>query len=305
MRRYVLKRLLLGIITIWGVSIIVFVVARLSGDVARLYAPANASQEQLEMIRARFGLDKPIPVQYWVFVKNAVQGDFGTSVTFGRPAMEVVFKRVPATLRLGLSAFVIGNLIGILLGVLAAVYRSRWIQWGAQSFALLGQAIPGFWLAVMLMLVFAVQLHWLPTSGMGGIRHMVLPVLSLSWFSVAFVMRITRSSLLDTLDSEYVKLARIKGNPEWVVIIKHALRNALIPVVMLMGMQLAMLIGGAAFIETVFRWPGIGVLMVESISNLDYPLIQAITLLTSAGLVLIMLVVDVLFVFLDPRIKYE
>ena len=305
MRRYVLKRVLLGIVTIVGVSIIVFVVARLSGDVARLYAPANASAEQLDMIRARFGLDKPIPVQYWVFVKNAMRGDFGTSVTFGRPAMEVVLKRIPATLQLGLAAFVIGNVIGILLGVLAAINRSRWVQWGAQSFALLGQAVPGFWLAVMLMMIFAVQLGWLPTSGMGELKHMVLPVISLTWFSVAFVMRITRSAVLDTLDSEYVKLARIKGNPERVVIIKHALRNALIPVVMLMGMQLAMLIGGAAFIETVFRWPGIGILMVNSIQNLDYPLIQAITLVTSAALVFIMLAVDILFVYLDPRIKYE
>ncbi len=305
MRRYVLKRVLLGLITIWGVSIIVFVVARLSGDVARLYAPANASAEQLDMIRARFGLDKPIPVQYWVFIKNAVQGDFGTSVTFGRPAMEIVLKRIPATLQLGLAAFVLGNVIGILLGVLAAINRSKWVQWGAQSFALLGQAVPGFWLAVMLMMIFAVQLGWLPTSGMGGLKYMVLPVISLTWFSVAFVMRITRSSVLDTLDSEYVKLARIKGNPERVVIIKHALRNALIPVVMLMGMQLAMLIGGAAFIETVFRWPGIGILMVNSIQNLDYPLIQAITLVTSAALVFIMLAVDILFVYLDPRIKYE
>ena len=305
MRRYVLKRVLLGIVTIVGVSMIVFVVARLSGDVARLYAPANATAEQLEMIRARFGLDKPIPVQYWLFVKGALRGDFGTSVTFGRPAMEIVLKRLPATLQLGLAAFVIGNIIGISLGVLAAINRSRWVQWGAQSFALLGQAVPGFWLAVMLMLIFAVYLGWLPTSGKGGIKHMILPVVALAWFSVAFVMRITRSSLLDTLDSEYVKLARIKGNPERVVIIKHALRNALIPVVMLMGMQLAMLIGGAAFIETIFRWPGIGILMVNSIQNLDYPLIQAITLVTSAALVFTMLLVDILFVYIDPRIKYE
>ena len=305
MRRYVLKRVLLGMITIVGVSMIVFVVARLSGDVARLYAPANATAEQLEMIRARFGLDKSIPVQYFLFVKGALRGDFGTSVTFGRPAMEIVLKRLPATLQLGLAAFVIGNVIGILLGILAAINRSKWVQWGAQSFALLGQAVPGFWLAVMLMLIFAAYLGWLPTSGMGGIKHMILPVVALAWFSVAFVMRITRSSLLDTLDSEYVKSARIKGNPERVVIIKHALRNALIPVVMLMGMQLAMLIGGAAFIETIFRWPGIGILMVSSIQNLDYPLIQAITLVTSTALVFIMLVVDILFVYLDPRIKYE
>jgi ABC-type dipeptide/oligopeptide/nickel transport system permease component len=305
LRRYVLNRVLLGLITIFGVSVIVFFVARLSGDVVRLYAPANSTEEQLQAIRVQFGLDKPIYVQYYVFVKNCLHGDFGTSITFGRPAIEIVVKRIPATLQLQIPAFVIGNLLGMLLGVLAAVNRSKWVQWGAQSFALLGQAVPGFWLAVMLMLIFAVELHWLPTSGIGGIKNMILPVLSLSWFSIAFVMRITRSSLLDTLDSEYVKLARIKGNPEWVVIIKHALRNALIPVVMLMGMQFAMLIGGSAFIETVFRWPGIGILMVNSISNLDYPLIQAITLITSTALVFTMLLVDILFVYVDPRIKYE
>jgi peptide/nickel transport system permease protein len=296
---------LLGIVTLIGVSIIVFVLARISGDVAYLYAPTNATEEQMQVVRERFGTDKPIPMQYYLFIKNALHGDLGDSITFGRPAVEVVLKRIPATLELGVISFVIGNFLGVSLGILAAVNRSKWIQWGGQSFALLGQAVPGFWLAVMLMLVFSVELHWLPTSGMGGIQHLVLPVISLSWFSVAFVMRITRSALLDTLDSEYVKLARIKGNPEWVVIVKHALRNALIPVVMLMGMQLAMLIGGSAFIETVFRWPGIGILMVESVSAHDYPLVQAITLITSAALVFIMLLVDIVFVYIDPRIKYE
>jgi ABC-type dipeptide/oligopeptide/nickel transport system permease component len=305
LRRYILNRVLLGIITVFGVSIIVFVAARLSGDIALLYAPQNATAEELQVVREHFGTDKPIPVQYWIFIKDALQGDFGTSITYGRPAIEVVLKRMPVTLELGIISFILGNFLGILLGILAAIYRSKWMQWGGQSFALLGQAVPGFWLAVMLMLVFAVKLHWLPTSGIGGISHMILPVISLSWFSVAFVMRITRSSLLDTLDSEYVKLARIKGNPEWVVIVKHALRNALIPVVMLMGMQLAMLIGGSAFIEMVFRWPGIGQLMVNSITARDYPIIQAITLVTSTALVFIMLLVDILFVYLDPRIKYE
>jgi peptide/nickel transport system permease protein len=305
LRRYILNRVLLGIITVFGVSIIVFFAARLSGDVARLYAPENATQEQLQLLREHFGTDKPIPVQYYIFIKDALHGDFGTSISYGRPALTVVLKRMPATLELGVISFILGNFVGILLGILAAIYRSKWMQWGGQSFALLGQAVPGFWLAVMLMLIFAVKLHWLPTSGIGGIQHMILPVISLSWFSIAFVMRITRSALLDTLDSEYVKLARIKGNPEWVVIVKHALRNALIPVVMLMGMQLAMLIGGSAFIEQVFRWPGIGQLMVSSISALDYPIIQAITLITSTALVFIMLLVDILFVYIDPRIRYE
>ncbi len=305
MRRYVLSRVLLGIVTIFGVSIIVFVVARLSGDVARLYAPTSATAEDLQAVRVRFGLDKPIPVQYFIFVRDALRGDFGTSFAYNRPAMEIVLNRLPVTLQLGLTSFVIGNVLGILLGILAALYRSKWVQWVGQSFALLGMAVPPFWLAVMLMLVFAVKLRWLPTSGMGSIKHMILPVLSLSWFSLAFVMRVTRTSLMDTLDSEYVKLARIKGNPEWVVIIKHALRNALIPVVMLMGMQLAMLLGGSVFIENIFRWPGVGSLLVNSIDGRDYPLIQAITLLTSSALVFIMLVVDILFVYLDPRIKFD
>ena len=305
MRRYVLKRVLLGIVTIIGVSIIVFVVARLSGDVALLYAPTGASEETLEAIREKFGLNEPMPVQYWMFIKNAVQGDFGTSIAYGRPAMDVVLNRLPVTLQLGLLSFLVGNFFGILLGVLAAVYRSKWIQWGAQSFALLGQAVPSFWLAVMLILIFSVMLGWFPTGGMGGISHMVLPVIALSWFSLSFVMRITRSSLLDTLDSEYVKLAKIKGNPKWVVIIKHALRNALIPVVMMMGMQLAMVIGGSVFIESIFRWPGIGVLMVSSIADRDYPIIQAIAMVSAAALVFIMLIVDILFAYLDPRIQYE
>jgi peptide/nickel transport system permease protein len=150
LRRYVLNRILLGIVTIIGVSIIVFVAARLSGDVALLYAPENATQEEIEVIREHFGTDKPLPVQYWIFIKNAVQGDFGTSIAFGRPAMEIVLKRIPATLQLGLSAFFIGNFFGISLGILAALYRTKWMQWGGQSFALLGQAIPSFWLAVML-----------------------------------------------------------------------------------------------------------------------------------------------------------
>jgi ABC-type dipeptide/oligopeptide/nickel transport system permease component len=295
----------LGIVTIFGVSVIVFVVARLSGDVARLYAPTDASPETLQAIRVQFGLDRPIPVQYVIFVRNALRGDFGNSFAYRRPAMEIVLNRLPVTLQLGLTSFVIGNVLGILLGILAALYRSRWMQWVVQSFALLGLAVPPFWLAVMLMLVFAVRLGWLPTSGMGTPAQMVLPVVSLSWFSLTFVMRVTRTSLMDTLDSEYVKLARIKGNPEWVVIIKHALRNALIPVVMLMGMQLAMLLGGSVFIENVFRWPGVGSLLVNSIDGRDYPLIQAITLITSSALVGIMLIVDILFVYLDPRIKYE
>lgn len=305
MRRYILNRLILGLITLFGVSIIIFIAARLSGDVAVLMAPTNAPPEVLEAFRAAYGLDKPIPVQYLIFIRDALSGDFGTSIQYDRPVMEIIMGRLPATLILGLSSFIVGNLLGVFLGIISAIARGKYLDWGTTTFSLLGQAIPGFWLAIMLMIIFSVKLGWLPTSGMGGIEHLILPVVSTSWFSTAFVLRITRSSMLDVLDSEYVKMARIKGVHERTVIFKHGLRNALIPVVTMMGMQLAMLLGGLVFTETVFNWPGIGMLMVNSIGSLDYPMIQAITFILSTSVILINLLVDLLFVVIDPRIKYE
>ena len=305
MRRYILNRILLGIITLIGVSIIVFVVSRISGDVVVLYAPAGSSPEVLQAFRVKLGLDKSLPEQYIIFVNNALHGDFGTSISAGRPVMEIILGRLPRTLELGLISFVVGNFLGLALGILAATKRGTIFDWGSTALSLLGQALPGFWLAIMLMMIFAVKLHWLPTSGIGGINHLILPVAATSWFSVAFTLRLTRSSMLDVMDSEYVKMARIKGVPERVVIWKHALRNALIPVTTMAGMQLAMVIGGLAFTETVFNWPGIGILMVNSISSLDYPMVQAIAVIVAAGVIIINLLVDLLFVVIDPRIKYE
>lgn len=304
MRRYFLNRILLGLITLIGVSIIVFVAARLSGDVALLYAPPNATPQMLADIRDKLGLDKPISFQYYVFIKNVLAGNFGMSYSYRRPAMEIIAGRIPATLQLGITSFILGNLIGIILGILSAVYRGRWIDWGGRTFSLFGQAIPGFWLAILLIFIFAVKLHWLPTSGIGGIKHLILPVIATSWFNTSFIIRITRSSMLDVLDSEYIKMARVKGVSNSVVIWKHALRNAFIPVLTMAGMQLTMLIGGLAFTETVFRWPGLGVLLVNSINSLDYPMIQGITLIVSTAVIAINLLVDLLFVVIDPRIKY-
>jgi peptide/nickel transport system permease protein len=305
LRRYILTRLALGLITLIGVSLIVFFASRLAGDPAYLYAPAGSSQEIIDRYHVILGLDKPLPVQYYIFIKNAIQGNFGTSIDYGLPVIEIIAGRLPATLELGLISFILGNFVGLFLGILAATKRGTVLDWGVTGFSLLGQALPNFWLAIMLMIIFAVNLHWLPTSGTGGIQHLVLPVIATSWFNIAFVLRITRSAMLDVMDSEYVKMARIKGNPERMVIWKHALRNALIPVVTLAGMQLAMVIGGLAFTETVFNWPGIGRLMVTSISTLDYPMIQGIALITAAGVIVINLLVDLLLVVIDPRIKYE
>jgi peptide/nickel transport system permease protein len=303
--RYVLKRLILGLITLFVVSIIVFVVARASGDVTLLLAPAGASEEVLQDVREQYGLDKPVIVQYFVFIGNALQGDFGTSIRYQRPAMDVVSEALPFTLELAFLSFIVGNILGIGFGVVTAVKRNWFVQGAGKIFAMLGQAIPGFWLAVMLMLVFAVKLHWLPTSGSGGIRHLILPVAAMSWFSISLVMRMTRSAVLDVIGTDYVKMARVKGNPQRRVILRHTLRNALVPIIAVAGLQLTILIGGMAFIEQIFRWQGIGQLMVSSINARDYPLIQAIVVVTASLIILINLAVDMLYAAVDPRIRYS
>jgi len=303
--RYIFRRVLLGIITLIGVSIIIFVAARLSGDVALLLAPQEATEKEIHDIRVRLGLDKPIPVQYYVFVINAVKGDFGKSIRYNRPALEVVMGRLAATVELVGTSFFLAILIGILLGTNSATRRDSWLDQTGKLFALFGQAMPGFWVGIMAILVFSVALGWLPTSGRGGISHLVLPASSMAWYSIASTMRVTRSSMLDVLDSEYIKMARMKGAPERVVVWKHGLRNALIPVVGLCGMQLAHLIGGAVIIETIFSWPGLGSLIVDAVYSRDYPLVQAGVFFISTFLITLNLIVDLLYGVIDPRIRYE
>jgi peptide/nickel transport system permease protein len=296
--------MILGIVTLIGVSLIIFVAARLSGDVALLLAPQDATDEEVQAIRVQLGLDKPIPVQYYIFVKNAMRGEFGESVRYHRPAIEVVISRLGGTVELIGTAFLLAIIMGILLGTISATRRGSWLDQIGKLFALFGQAMPGFWVGIMVILVFSVELGWLPTSGRGGISHLLLPALSMAWYSIASTMRVTRSSMLDVLDSEYIKMARGKGNPEWVVVWKHALRNALIPVVALGGMQLAHLLGGAVIIESVFSWPGLGSLTVDAVYARDYPLVQAGVIFISTFLIFLNLIVDLLFGLIDPRIRY-
>ncbi|OGO21140.1 MAG: ABC transporter permease [Chloroflexi bacterium RBG_16_50_9] len=305
MRRYVLKRVLLGIVTFIVVSMIVFIAARLSGDVALLLAPQEASEEDIQAIRVQLGLDKPIPVQYYVFMRNSLHGDFGESIRYSQPAMRVILGRLPATLELGSAGFLMSVFLGILFGVFSATRRDSYLDWGGKIFGMLGQSMPGFWVGIMLILLFGVELGWLPTSGHGGIKHLILPAFSVGWFSITAVMRLTRSSMLDVLDSEYIKMARIKGNPERVVVWKHALRNALIPVLGMAGMQLAFLIGGVVIVETVFRWPGLGSLIAEGVFSRDYSLVQAGVFIISGAIIVINLLVDLTYGIIDPRIKYE
>ena len=306
MRRYALKRILLGILTVLLVSMIVFAASRLSGDVVYLLLPQDATKEEVASLRAKLGLDKPLPIQYLYFLKGAVQGDFGKSYRYtNRQAIEVVMERLPATIQLAFSAFIISIIFGLLLGVFSATRRDSLTDTGAKLFALIGQSMPSFWVSIMAVLIFAVKLGWLPTSGQGGLKYLILPATTTAWFSIASILRLTRSSMLDVLDSEYIKMARIKGNPNYLIIWKHALRNAFIPVSAMAGIQLAHLLGGVVIAETIFNWPGLGSLILEGVNSRDYALVQAGVLVISVTFVTINLAVDLVYGFIDPRIRYD
>jgi peptide/nickel transport system permease protein len=305
MRRYAVKRLLLGLITLIGVSIIVFVAVRLSGDPALLLASPDATQEELQKIRVELGLDKSVPVQYFVFIKNSFQGDFGRSTRYRRGALELVLNRLPATMELAVLAFCISISIGLTFGVISVTKPGSWLDFSGKTFASLGQAMPEFWIGIMAVLIFSVKLGWLPTSGRGGVQHLILPSFTLGWFSAASIMRLTRSAMLKVMGSEYIKTARLKGNPERVVVWRHALRNALIPVVAMGGMQLGRLLGGAVIVETVFGWPGLGQLILDGVYARDYSIVQAGVFITSGIFILLNLIVDLTYGIIDPRIRYE
>jgi len=306
MRRYALRRILLGIGTVIVVSMIIFIASRLSGDVTYLLLPEDATKEEVAWLRAKLGLDKPLPVQYYYFIKGAMRGDFGKSYRYtNREAIEVVLERLPATAQLAFTAFSMSVIGGLLLGVLSATKRDTFIDTLGKLFALIGQAMPGFWLGIMAILIFSVTLGWLPTSGRGGIDHLIMPAVTTAWFSVASILRLTRSTMLDVLDSEYIKMARLKGNPEWLVTWKHALRNALIPVVAMSGIQLAQLLGGVVIAETIFGWPGLGSLILEGVYSRDYALVQAGVFVISVIFITVNLLVDLVYGVIDPRIRYE
>jgi peptide/nickel transport system permease protein len=305
MKRYIVKRLLLGLLTLIGVSMIIFIAVRLSGDPVLLLVSPDATQEEIQKMKTELGLDKPVPVQYVIFMKNSLKGDFGRSTRYRRPALELVMNRLPATIQLALLAFIISITLGITIGVISVTKPGSWFDFLGKTFAMLGQAMPEFWIGIMAILIFSVQLGWLPTSGRGGLVHLVLPSLTLGWYSAASIMRLTRSSMLQVMGSEYIKTARLKGNPERVVVWRHALRNALIPIVAMGGMQLGRLLGGAVIVETIFGWPGLGQLILEAINTRDYSVVQTGVFITSTFFILLNLTVDLMYGIIDPRIRYE
>ncbi len=305
MKRFIIKRLGLAIVTLFLLSLTIFLLMRVTGDPAVLLAEPGASQADLDAIRAQFGLDRPLWVQYASFITHLVRGDFGQSFYYRTDVFELYLSRLPASLLLASAAMTFSLIIGIPTGIIAAVRVNQWWDSAGKIFALLGLSMPSFWVGLIMILFFSVYLGWLPSSGSGTVLHLVMPSIALGWVFAAAHMRLTRSSMLEVLGSEYVKLARLKGLPEALVISKHALKNALIPVLTLAGINLVIMVNVAIVVETVFAWPGVGRLLYEGIAFRDFPVVQATVLLGGVMIVVVNLVVDILYAVIDPRIRYE
>ena len=305
MLTYILKRLWQTVFVLIGISLISFFFIHLSGDPVMLMLPGDASHSEIEALREQLGFNDPIYVQYFRFAKGAVQGDFGKSLYYHVPVMNLVLQRLPASIELATAAMVFALVLSVPLGIISAVKRGSVIDMGSMFGALLGLSMPHFWLGIMLMLLFSVILGWLPTSGRGSFLQLIMPATALGMSLMAMFARLTRSVMLEILNQDYVRTARAKGLKERVVIIKHAVKNALIPLVTVAGMQFGFLLGGTVIIETVFAWPGLGRLVVQAIFNRDYPLVQAIVLVMAVIFVVVNLIVDLLYVYLDPRISYN
>ena len=297
------KGLLNALISILGASLIIFIISRLSGDPVALMLPMDAPQSAIQALKEELGLDRPMWEQYLRFLFRAVQGDFGQSYRWQMPALTLVLDRLPATIALASAAFAFSLMLAIPLGVLSAVYRGSWIDQIGRIIAMLGQAVPPFWVGLILILVFAVYLQWLPAFGAGGVQHVILPAISLGWYPVAAQTRIIRSGMLEVLDSDYIRMGRAVGTPERLLIWKYAFRNALLPLVTIMGVYFAAMLSGAFVVETVFAWPGLGRTVVEAVFSRDYPVVQAGVLITSILFVLSNFLVDLSYSLIDPRIR--
>ncbi len=305
MKRFIVKRLGYSLLSLLLLTLIIFLLVRLTGDPSVLLVEPGASKEDLVAIRAQLGLDRPLWVQYGQFMSSLLRGDFGHSFYYRTPVFELYLSRLPYSLALALAAMAFSLLVGIPSGILAAVYVNRWWDSAGKIFALLGLSLPSFWVGLVMILFFSVYLGWLPSSGSGTALHIVMPAFALGWYFAAAHMRLTRSSMLEVLGSEYVKLARLKGLPEKFVIAKHAFKNALIPVLTLAGINLVIMVNVAVVVETVFAWPGVGRLLFEGISFRDFPVVQATVLIGGTMIVIVNFFVDILYAVIDPRIRYE
>lgn len=300
---FVASRALQGVVVMFGVSLIVFFALFLTGDPAALMMSPDASRAEIEAFRQAMGFNDPILVQYGRFLGGVLTGELGTSLRYRRPALGLLFERLPATALLACAALLWSSLLGFLLGAVAAVRKGSPIDFAIRVISLLGQAIPVFWLGLMLIIVFALNLRWLPSGGMGTVQQLILPSIALGAYYLSAMMRLVRASLIEVLGENYVRTARAKGVSEWRVVVHHAMRNALIPVITVQGMYFASLLGGALVTEIIFAWPGIGRLAVESIQTHDFPVVQAVVLFTAFVFVVVNFLVDIAYVWLNPRIR--
>jgi peptide/nickel transport system permease protein len=305
MQAYILKRLSQAGITLLVLSMVVFLAGRLTGNPCDLLLPPESTDSDFARCEQRLSLDKPIYAQYWTWLTDAVHGEFGKDYVTGTPVIELIKERFPNSVRLGLASMLFTTLVSLPLGLIGALKKNTPIDKATRILSVAGQSVPGFWLGIMLMWLFGVQLRVLPVAGMGGAQYYVLPVLTMGWWTVASQSRLLRSSMLEALDGEYIKLARIKGVPERSVVLKHALRNALIPVVTFMGMHFAHVVVAAMIAEAVFAWPGLGSVLYGAIRLRNFPVVQAIVLLMAVVTVLVNLTVDILYGYIDPRIRYD
>jgi len=305
MKRFIVKRLGYAVLSLLLLSLTIFLLVRLTGDPSVLLVEPGASKDDLAAVRLQLGLDRPIWVQYGQFMSSLARGDLGHSFYYRTPVLELYLSRLPHSLMLAVAAMAFSLLVGIPSGILAAVRVNRWWDSAGKIFALLGLSLPSFWVGLVMILFFSVYLGWLPSSGSGTALHVIMPAFALGWYFAAAHMRLTRSAMLEVLGSEYVKLARLKGLPEALVIGKHAFKNALIPVLTLAGINLVIMVNVAVVVETVFAWPGVGRLLFEGISFRDFPVVQATVLIGGAMIVVVNFFVDVLYAVIDPRIRYE
>jgi ABC-type dipeptide/oligopeptide/nickel transport system permease component len=305
MSGFALRRLGYSLVSLFLLSVVIFLFVRVTGDPAVLLVEPGASAADMAAMRAQLGLDRSLPVQYGSFLSGLVRGDLGRSFYYRTPVLELYLSRLPSSLLLATVAMAFSLLLGIPTGIMAAVRTGGWWDGAGKVFALLGLAMPSFWVGLLLILFFSVYLGWFPSSGSGTPLHLVMPAIALGWYFAAAHMRLTRSSMLEVLGSDYVKLARLKGLSEWRVIAKHAFKNALIPVLTLAGINLVIMVNVAVVVETVFAWPGVGRLLYEGIAFRDFPVVQATVLLGGAMIVIVNFFVDVLYALIDPRIRYE
>jgi peptide/nickel transport system permease protein len=303
MGRFIVQRAIHGVIVLVGVSVIVFLLMQLAGDPVAVLLPLDTPPEQIEEFRHEMGFDRPLPVQYFYFMSRAVRGDFGYSYHYRTDAMQIVLERMPATLKLTFAALFVALIVSIPAGIYAALHQGKLSDMIVRMSVLLGQAVPGFWLALMLIIIFGVQLKWLPVSGAEGWKSLVLPAIVTGAFSMATITRLLRCNLLETLGENYIVTARGKGLPERAIITRHALKNAAIPAITVIGMQIGWLLGGAVISEVVFAYPGMGRLAVTAIGYRDVPVIQAFVAVTAVIVVVINLSVDIIYSWLDPRIR--